>query len=124
MSAADGPIQTFTPKDKDIDSLIETILIGHGERHGVELEQIPECFYPVSGKAQTRGADALISNISNIPNPEYLDLHKIYYDDESYNDGHGHAYEYLGIDPAQGALVIVRPDQCKQIRGREITIYN
>jgi phenol 2-monooxygenase len=113
LSAADGPIQTFTPKDQDIDSLIEIILIGHGKRHDVELEQIPECFYPVTGKNQTRGADALIFNLPTMPNLEYLDLHKIYYDDESYNDGHGHAYEYLGIDPAQGALIIVRPDQCR-----------
>lgn len=121
---ADGPIQTFTPEDQDIDSLIETILIGYGNRHGIELEQIPECFYPVSGKYQTRGAYSLISYGPIIPNPEYLDLHKIYYDDESYNNGHGHAYEYLGIDAAQGALIIVRPDQCKQIRNREITRYN
>lgn len=41
------------------------------------------------------------------------DLHKIYYDDESYNKGYGHAYEFLGIDPKQGALIIVRPDQCE-----------
>jgi hypothetical protein len=46
---------------------------------------------------------------------KFLDLHKIYYDDESYNHGHGHAYEYLGIDPVQGAIVIVRPDQCKPL---------
>jgi phenol 2-monooxygenase len=32
-------------------------------------------------------------------------------DDESYNYGHGHAYDSLGIDPQQGAVVIVRPDQ-------------
>lgn len=32
-------------------------------------------------------------------------------DDESYNYGHGHAYESLGIDPQQGAVIIVRPDQ-------------
>lgn len=124
MSAADGPTHTFTPKNQDIDSLIEAILIGHGKRHAVELEQIPECFYPVSGKTQTRGAVALIFNCSTISNLEYLDLHKIYYDDESYNDGHGRAYEYLGIDPAQGALIIVRPDQCKQIHCREINTYN
>lgn len=42
----------------------------------------------------------------------YADLHKMYYDDESYNKGHGHAYEFLGIKP-EGAIVIVRPDQCK-----------
>lgn len=41
------------------------------------------------------------------------DLHKMYYDDESYNKGHGHAYEFLGVKPDEGAIVIVRPDQCK-----------
>lgn len=45
------------------------------------------------------------------------DLHKIYFDDESYNKGHGHAYELLGISPQKGALVIVRPDQCKFHQG-------
>lgn len=34
-------------------------------------------------------------------------------DDDSYNSGHGHAYEKYGIDPAKGAIVVVRPDQCK-----------
>ena len=42
-----------------------------------------------------------------------LDLHKIYIDEESYHNGHGHAYEFYGIDPGQGAIAIVRPDQCK-----------
>ncbi|KAJ6122949.1 hypothetical protein N7512_005414 [Penicillium capsulatum] len=93
LTSQDGPINKFTPKSRDIDSLIETIIVGHGKRHAVELEQIPQCFYPVAGKNQTR------------------DLHKIYYDDESYNKGHGHAYEFLGVDPQQGALIIVRPDQ-------------
>ena len=51
------------------------------------------------------------------------DLHKIYYDDGSYNMGHGHAYEHLGIDPAQGAIVIVRPDQCKRIPGLKDVLH-
>ncbi|OKP02461.1 3-hydroxybenzoate 4-monooxygenase [Penicillium subrubescens] len=93
LSSPDSPVHRFTPNFQDVDSLIETIVIGHGKRHDVELEQIPEAFYPVAGKNQTR------------------DLHKIYYDDESHNQGHGHAYEYLGINPQQGALIIVRPDQ-------------
>ncbi|KAJ5453481.1 uncharacterized protein N7458_004437 [Penicillium daleae] len=93
LSSPDSPVHTYTPKSQDVDSLIETIVIGHGKRHDVELEQIPEVFYPVTGKNQTR------------------DIHKIYYDDESHNKGHGHAYEYLGIDPKHGALIIVRPDQ-------------
>ena len=35
----------------------------------------------------------------------------MYIDDESYNSGHGHAYETLGIDVQAGAVIIVRPDQ-------------
>lgn len=42
-----------------------------------------------------------------------LDLHKIYIDDETYHNGHGHAYDFYGIDPERGAVAIVRPDQCK-----------
>lgn len=45
---------------------------------------------------------------------ETLDLHKTYLDDEHYNSGHGHAYKIYGVDPDVGAVVIVRPDQCKQ----------
>ena len=41
------------------------------------------------------------------------DLHKIFIDDESYNSGHGKAYEFYGIDPKKGALAVVRPDQCR-----------
>ena len=42
-----------------------------------------------------------------------LDLHKIYIDDESYHSGHGHAYEFYGVNPKNGATAIVRPDGCK-----------
>jgi phenol 2-monooxygenase len=44
------------------------------------------------------------------------DLHKVYIDDEHYNSGHGHAYERYGVDPNVGAVVVVRPDQCKSSR--------
>jgi phenol 2-monooxygenase len=44
-------------------------------------------------------------------NVRAADNHKIVVDDESYNYGHGHAYDFLGINPAKGAVVIVRPDQ-------------
>jgi phenol 2-monooxygenase len=40
------------------------------------------------------------------------DLHKIFIDDESYNSGHGRAYEFYGVDTKEGAVAIVRPDQC------------
>ncbi|KAL2062236.1 hypothetical protein VTL71DRAFT_6502 [Oculimacula yallundae] len=39
------------------------------------------------------------------------DLHKTFFDDESYNSGHGKAYEKYGIDVNEGAVVVVRPDQ-------------
>ncbi|KAJ5263894.1 hypothetical protein N7478_011499 [Penicillium angulare] len=93
FSSPNGPSHKFTPPSQDADSLIETLVIGHGKRHDIEIHQIPECFYPVVGKNQTR------------------DLHKIYYDDDSHNQGHGHAYEFLGIDPNHGAIIIARPDQ-------------
>lgn len=43
----------------------------------------------------------------------FLDVHKVYIDDEHYNSGYGHAYEKYGVDPKVGAVVIVRPDQCE-----------
>lgn len=39
------------------------------------------------------------------------DPHKVFVDDEHYNHGHGHAYQSYGVDPAEGAVVLVRPDQ-------------
>lgn len=59
LSSRDGPIRTFTPNSQDADSLIEAIVIGHGKRHDVELEQIAECFFPVAGKNQTRGKQSV-----------------------------------------------------------------
>lgn len=43
----------------------------------------------------------------------HLDLHKVYIDDESYHSGHGHAYEFYGVQPEKGAIAIVRPDNRK-----------
>lgn len=90
-------------------------MIGHGKRHDVELEQIPDVFYPVAGKNQTRGEYSAMSYsiYALVSFNLFSDLHKIYYDDESHNKGHGRAYEFLGIDPKQGAMIIVRPDQCE-----------
>jgi hypothetical protein len=42
-----------------------------------------------------------------------LDLLKTFVDDDSYNSGHGHAYEKYGIGVEEGAVVIVRPDHCE-----------
>lgn len=50
------------------------------------------------------------------------DLHKTFIDDESYNSGHGKAYEFYGVDPKEGALAIVRPDQCTSTSLRGVGI--
>ncbi|KAF4625410.1 hypothetical protein G7Y89_g12755 [Cudoniella acicularis] len=88
-----GPIATFTGAGEDVDSFIETIVVLYGERLKLEQEQIPDYFWPVTGKYRIR------------------DLHKVYVDEESYNNGHGHAYEFYGVDAKAGAVAIIRPDQ-------------
>lgn len=55
LDSSESPIHRFRPANSDVDSLIEPILVGHGKRHDIELEQIPECFYPVTGKNSIRG---------------------------------------------------------------------
>lgn len=89
----DGPVRKFTREAADIDSFIEPLVVLSGQRVEIEQEQIPEYFWPATGKWRTR------------------DLHKIFIDDASYNSGHGHAYRTYGVDPERGAIVIVRPDQ-------------
>ena len=93
FESSDSPVQKYTPANTDIDSFIEPIIVLSGKHTALEQEQLPDYFWPMTGKWRMR------------------DLHKVYVDDESYNSGHGHAYEKYGIDPAKGAVVIVRPDQ-------------
>lgn len=42
-----------------------------------------------------------------------LGLQDVFVDDQSYHAGHGEAYAKYGVDAAVGAVVLVRPDQCK-----------
>ncbi|KAL9052382.1 MAG: hypothetical protein Q9206_004331 [Seirophora lacunosa] len=39
------------------------------------------------------------------------DYDSIFVDDESYFEGHGHAYDGYGVDPTKGCVMVVRPDQ-------------
>ncbi|KAJ9399506.1 hypothetical protein DTO282F9_3618 [Paecilomyces variotii] len=93
LESEKGPIRSLTPRDQDLDSVIEVLLVVKGDRFALEQKDIPEIYRPVNGKWRMRDPD------------------KIYFDDESHNHGHGHAYETYGIDPERGALVVVRPDQ-------------
>jgi phenol 2-monooxygenase len=116
-STHDSLIPKFTKSEEDIDSFIETIVILSGDRKTTQQEQIPSCFMPVCGKFRMRGMQFLSFQlyINGSSSPRIIantsqDIHKIYIDDESYNYGHGHAYEFYGIDPDKGAIIIVRPD--------------
>ncbi|CZT53489.1 probable 2-polyprenyl-6-methoxyphenol hydroxylase and related FAD-dependent oxidoreductases [Rhynchosporium secalis] len=93
LSSHDGPARRFTQSGADIDSFIESIVVFQGRRIEMEQEQIPDCFWPATGKWAMR------------------DLHKTFFDDESYNSGHGKVYERYGIDINEGAVVVIRPDQ-------------
>ncbi|TRX92423.1 hypothetical protein FHL15_006590 [Xylaria flabelliformis] len=88
-SDLEGLIRTFTPPESDPDSIFNIILILSSKRASVELDTVPETFTPTTGKWKL----------------------KIFVDDEDYNNSHGHAYEAYGIEPSQGALVVIRPDQ-------------
>ncbi|KAK4237731.1 3-hydroxybenzoate 4-monooxygenase [Achaetomium macrosporum] len=82
----------FTPPGTYPDSVIDRVLVIATDRKLVEQHEIPEFFTPVTGKWGMKC------------------LTKVYADEESYNSGHGHAYEKYGVDPQRGALVVVRPD--------------
>ena len=111
LFADGGLLQRYLPPGSDIDSFIEVILVISGERLKIDQERIPQCFQPVTGQWQMSGRpypNHLLSLLTT-----YLDLNKIYIDDESYHSGHGHAYKFYGVQPERGAVAIVRPDNCK-----------
>lgn len=93
LDSEDGPIRRVTPSDRDIDNFVTPVVVLSGSRDKIEQEQIHPYFWPVTGPWRMR------------------DLHKVFVDTESYNFGHGHVYDYCGVDPKRGAVVIVRPDQ-------------
>lgn len=95
LASASGPIRTYTRLDADIDSFIEPIVVLSGPRVEVEQDQIPEFFFPKTGKYGVRN------------------MHKVHFDDQAYDLTHGYAYEFYGVDPEVGAIVVLRPDQCK-----------
>jgi phenol 2-monooxygenase len=73
------------------DSGLETITIHCAKRSQLELMDLHEVFHPWTEK-------------------DGWDYWKVYADDESYHDGHGHLYERCGIDIENGCVVGLRPD--------------
>ncbi|OAF62288.1 hypothetical protein VC83_00851 [Pseudogymnoascus destructans] len=95
LYSSGGPIRSHTPASADIDFFIEPIAVLSGKRVNTVQDQILDCFSPITGKWKMR------------------DLHKVYFDDETYNSGHGKVYGFYGIEPSKGAVAIVRPDHCR-----------
>jgi phenol 2-monooxygenase len=92
--------------------MIEPVLVLNSKFPDTDQEQIPDYFWPKSGKWGIRGKSNRGSLYNISPLTLSADLHKTFIDDDHYNSGHGHAYETYGVDPDVGAIVIVRPDQC------------
>ncbi|OAA65798.1 Monooxygenase, FAD-binding protein [Niveomyces insectorum RCEF 264] len=82
----------FTPTGWRYDSVIELLTVHASPRTDYTIFDFPEVFRPF---------DEI----------DGWDYNKIFVDDQSYHEGHGHAYEHYGINPAKGAIVILRPDQ-------------
>lgn len=103
---------TYKGKHDSIDSVIDPILVMKGDRSKVEFKALHKAFWPETGDQNLNGK-SLNPGSAKLALPLIgTDLDKIYFDDESYHHGHGHAYEAYGIDPKEGCIVVVRPDQC------------
>lgn len=89
----DGPIKKYTPCGEESDSIIGCITILASARVFLEPDDFHDVLRPIRGKHGFRS------------------YQKIFTDDETYHQGHGHAYEKYGIDSKIGCVVIVRPDQ-------------
>ncbi|KAK7432212.1 hypothetical protein QQZ08_001157 [Neonectria magnoliae] len=85
-------LKRFTPSGSRYDSVIEVLTVHAAKRADVDIFDFPEVLRPY---------DEI----------EGWDYHKIFVDDQSYHEGHGHLYETFGISRDEGCVVILRPDQ-------------
>ncbi|KAF4946265.1 hypothetical protein FSARC_14239 [Fusarium sarcochroum] len=92
-SELDNLVKMFTPDGSQADQIIKHTLVIKADRKSVEIDQLPEVFFPRTGKYSLR------------------DVHRVFVDDQSpYMLGCGHVFSKYGIDAARGAIVVVRPD--------------
>lgn len=99
LASPESFISRFTPPSKPIDSVIETLLIHSAPRTSVDIFSFPEIFRPFSKR-------------------DGWDYMKIYVDDQSYHEGHGEAFKNYAVDPKEGCVVVLRPDQYVGFVGR------
>ncbi|KAL4727937.1 hypothetical protein ACLX1H_004636 [Fusarium chlamydosporum] len=92
-SQLDNLIQLFTPVRDTTDKVFNNTLIIKADRKTIEIDQLPEVFFPKSGSYSLRN------------------VHRVFVDDASpYMLGCGNAFSRYGIDPQQGGIVVIRPD--------------
>lgn len=110
-SSLESTVRAFTSGGRDQDSVIECLLVLKTKRRDIQLDHLPKAFKPITGKHQIQS-----KSLSTLMIFQWLltwaGLHKVFVDDESYNSGHGHAFDTLGVDHDAITTVIVRPDQC------------
>jgi phenol 2-monooxygenase len=112
----------FTPSSVRTDTVINNTLVIKAERRAVQIDQLPEVFFPLSGQYSLRSKSSHLhqarsssSNaIQQVLNGSLEDAHRVFVDDKSpYMLGCGQAFSKYGIDAEKGAIVVVRPDSCK-----------
>ena len=92
LSGPKSFLKRFTPRGKSYDSVIEVLTVHSAPRQQTTIFDFPEVLRPYN-------------------EVDGWDYWKIFVDDLSYHEGHGHAYENYGVDPERGCAVILRPDQ-------------
>jgi len=88
--AASSPIRRFTPKDADVDSVIDVRAVFQQGHRELEVEALPPMLLPRKGRFGLIDYEkAFCPDLKNGPD----------------------IFELRGVDRAEGAMVIVRPDQ-------------
>ncbi|KAF0636494.1 hypothetical protein FPSE5266_02824 [Fusarium pseudograminearum] len=86
-------IKKFSPSTDTADTVFNNTLVIKADRKTIEIDQLPEVFFPKSGPFSLRN------------------VHRVFVDDSSpYMLGCGEAFSKYDINPEQGAIVVVRPD--------------
>ncbi|KAI0098138.1 FAD binding domain-containing protein [Nemania sp. FL0031] len=86
-----GTMTSRFKTDRD-PSVIDILLLHTAKRADIEiLRDLHEVYHPFDSKLG-------------------WEYDKVFVDEESYHEGNGRAYEGYGVDPEEGALVVVRPD--------------
>lgn len=85
-------LRHYTPDSLAINKIVQTLTIHCAPRGSVDIFDFPEILRPFDIDTG-------------------WDYNQIFVDAESYHEGHGKAYEFYGVDPGEGCVVILRPDQ-------------